>query len=29
VGEALVEGRVTLREVVEAIRGAVPDPLAE
>jgi hypothetical protein len=29
VGEALVEGRVTLRDVVEAIRGAVPDPLAE
>jgi hypothetical protein len=27
VGEALVEGRVTLQEVVEAIRGAVPDPL--
>ena len=27
VGEALVEGGVTLREVVEAIRGAVPDPL--
>jgi hypothetical protein len=26
VGEALVEGRVTLQEVVEAIRGAVPDP---
>jgi predicted Fe-S protein YdhL (DUF1289 family) len=29
VGEALVEGRVTLRDVVEAIRGAMPDPLAE
>ena len=29
VGEALVEGRVTLLEVVEAIRGAAADPLAE
>ena len=29
VGEALVEGRITVRDVVEAIRGAVPDPLAE